>query len=132
MTDNNIQFLTETETPNKDMRFEKILNLSDRMLEKISRALDEVDICVIKDKKRVKKVEYDDEMKKPLKETYTEKETVRTEKSTVDTSALKQLVSTLKDIRDIQAAVHYGSESSEEDENGVILISDIADLEEKL
>lgn len=118
-------------TTDFETRTEKILELSDRMLEKISRAIDEVDICITKDKKRVKKVEYDDELKKPIKETYTEKETVRSEKTTVDTSSLKQLVSTLKDIRDIQSGI-YSKESNEEDEErGVILISDILDSEEK-
>ncbi|MBQ4631176.1 MAG: hypothetical protein IJB70_09360 [Clostridia bacterium] len=114
-----------------DTRTEKILELSDRMLEKISRAIDEIDMCVTKDKKRTKKVEYDSELKKPIKETYTEKETVRSEKTTVDTASLKQLVSTLKDIKDIQSGIYSSTDGSDENENGVILISEILNMEDE-
>lgn len=131
MNDNHDLPNEASQNPDFDLRKEKILELSDRMLEKISRAIDEVDICITKDKKRVKKVEYDDELKKPIKETYTEKESVRSEKTTVDTSSLKQLVSTLKDIRDIQSGIYCKDNTDQDSERGVILISDILDSEEK-
>ena len=48
-------------------RTTKILKLSDRMLEKLSTAIDELNLCETREKTRVKEVEYDDEYRKPLK-----------------------------------------------------------------
>ena len=94
------------------------------MLDKISRAIDELSQCQEREKKRTKEVEYDAELKKPIVETYTETEVCTVKEALIDTSALKQLVSTLKDIKDIQQSYATGA-SSEGDEHGVIVISDV-------
>ena len=105
-------------------RTKRILTLSDRMLDKLSRAIDELSQCEEREKKRTKEVEYDAELKKPVMETYTETEVCTVRETLIDTSALKQLVSTLKDIKDIQES-DAKSVSSEDEEHGVIVISDV-------
>ena len=122
------EFKTEYEKITSDEaneeRMAKILNLSDRMLEKLSYAIDELSLCETKEKTRIKEVEYDDEYKKPLKETNTEIEKSEIAETLIDTGALKQLVSTLKDIKDIQQSF-IKSDSDEESESGVIVISEV-------
>ena len=109
-----------------EQRQKRILDISDRILDKVSSALDEVDRTVIKVKEKEKIVEYDGDLKKPISEKYTENEKVEIIDSLIDTSSLKQIVATLKDIKDI----HNGfcgknNQSDDEEENGIILISDI-------
>ncbi len=111
-------------------RTKKILDLSDRMLEKISVAIDELNFSEIKEKKRIKEVEYDSEINKPVRETNTELEVSERKESLIDTSSLKQLVSTLKDIKDIHQSF-LTQESGEESESGVILLSDIEEVVEE-
>ena len=105
-------------------RTTKILKLSDRMLEKLSSAIDELRLCETREKTRVKEVEYDDEYRKPLKETNTETEKSEISQTLIDTGALKQLVSTLKDIKDIQQSF-VKSQTDDESEGGVIVISGV-------
>ncbi len=105
-------------------RTTKILKLSDRMLEKLSSAIDELSLCETREKTRVKEVEYDDEYRKPLKETNIETEKSEISQTLIDTSALKQLVSTLKDIKDIQQSF-IKSQTDDENEGGVIVISGV-------
>lgn len=105
-------------------RTTKILKLSDRMLEKLSSAIDELSLCETREKTRVKEVEYDDEYRKPVKETNTEIEKSEISQTLIDTSALKQLVSTLKDIKDIQQSF-LKSQTDDENEGGVIVISGV-------
>ncbi len=111
-------------------RTKKILDLSDRMLEKISVAIDELSFSEIKEKKRIKEVEYDSEINKPVRETNTELEVSERKESLIDTSSLKQLVSTLKDIKDIHQSFCL-SNDGEESESGVILLSDIEEEKEE-
>ncbi|MBE7049200.1 MAG: hypothetical protein E7394_00330 [Ruminococcaceae bacterium] len=105
-------------------REEKILRLSERMLEKISSAIDELSLYQAKEKERVKEVEYDEENKKVIKETNVESEKIDVVESLIDTGALKQLVSTLKDIKDIHVGLCQKSDYDGE-ESGVIMISPI-------
>ena len=113
----------------KQTRTKQILALSDRLLEKINLAIEEVDLYKIKVKEKTKDVEYDEETKKIINETQTEKEKAETGKSLIDTSALKQLVSTLKDIKDIHMGLTSDKPTDDENESGVIVISDVADGE---
>ena len=108
------------------LREERILELSERMLEKISSAIDELSLYQAKEKERVKEVEYDEENKKVIKETNVESEKIDVVESLIDTGALKQLVSTLKDIKDIHMGLCKSSDSDEE-ESGVIMISPVED-----
>ena len=107
-------------------RQKRILEISDRILDKVDAALLEVDRTVMKIKEKEKIVEYDSDLKKPISERHTETEKVEIVDSVIDTSSLKQIVATLKDIKDI----HVGfaakeDDNTDDDENGVIMISDI-------
>lgn len=107
-------------------RQKRILEISDRILDKVDAALLEVDRTVMKIKEKEKIVEYDSDLKKPVSEKHTETEKVEIVDSVIDTSSLKQIVATLKDIKDI----HIGfatkdEENADDDENGIIMISDI-------
>ena len=115
---------SEASPEEKELRTRRILALSDRLLDKVHLAMNELGKCEVKNKERTKEVTYDDELKKPISETNKESETIEIHNSLIDTGALKQLVSTLKDIRDIQLGIS-NTENSEGEESGVILISDV-------
>lgn len=113
-------------------REEKILILSDKLLEKIERSINEIDRCIIKTKEKIKSVEYDADLKKPVNESVEERENIQIIDGMVDKMGLKQLVSTLKDIKDIHMSF-TGEESVSETEGGIILLGDIdeATMEER-
>lgn len=109
-----------------ELRQKRILEISDRILDKVTKALSEVDRSVIKTKEKEKIVEYDGDLKKPICEKNTETEKVEIIDSVIDTSSLKQLVATLKDVKDIHLGFLNGETGDEETgENGVIMISDV-------
>ena len=111
-----------------ELRQKRILEISDRILDKVDTALKEVDRSIIKIKEKEKNVEYDSELKKPISEKHSETEKVEIIDSVIDTASLKQIVATLKDVKDIHMGL-MPQENTETDteENGVILISDIKD-----
>lgn len=115
---------SEASPEERELRTRRILALSDRLLDKVHIAMKELGKYEVKNKERTKEVIYDDELKKPISETNTESEKIEIYKSLIDTGALKQLVSTLKDIKDIQLGIS-GTDSDESSEGGVILISDV-------
>lgn len=110
----------------ENQREERILCLSDKLLDKIERSIDEIDRCVIKTKERTKSVEYDAECRKPVNESVTERENIEIVDGMVDKMGLKQLVSTLKDIKDIHMSIN-GSASDNDDceESGVIVLEQV-------
>ena len=59
-----------------ETREQRILHISDRLLTKIEKSIDEIDRCIVKTKERTKNVEYDSDLKKPINETLLEKENV--------------------------------------------------------
>lgn len=116
---------SEASPEERELRTRRILALSDRLLDKVRLALRELGKYELKTKERTKEVQYDDELKKPISEINTESEKIEITNSLIDTGALKQLVSTLKDIKDIQLGIS-DSANSENDESGVILISEVS------
>lgn len=123
----------ESAQNSETQRKERILCLSDKLLDKIERSIDEIDRCVIKTKERTKSVEYDDEFRKPVNESVTEKENIEIVDGMVDKMGLKQLVSTLKDIKDIHMSINGSSSGNADDEeSGVIVLGrvDESTLEE--
>lgn len=107
-------------------REERILAISDRLLDKIEKSIAEIDRCIVKNKERTKTVEYDYDTKKPLSETVEEKEDIRVIEGMIDKMGLKQLVSTLKDIKDIHLSMQ-GEESIDEEEEGIIVLSEVTE-----
>lgn len=75
-------------------------------------------------------MEYDYDTKKPVNEVVEEKENVEIIDGMIDKAALKQLVSTLKDIKDIHLSM-TGGEEENEDENGIVLLSDVEETEDE-
>lgn len=85
---------------NQDKR-ELIVSVADKLLGCVSRAADELDRYVIKNKVKTKMVEYDESSGKAGVETINEDEYISSESSIVDRGELRQLVTALKDIKDI-------------------------------
>lgn len=79
-----------------DDRIEKVTL---RLIEKLERAIDELDEYVVTTKTKEKTLEYDDEGKKTVRETVIEGEKLNIEKGLIDRAALKQLVVTLRELR---------------------------------
>ena len=122
-----MQNINETEF---ELRQKRILEISDRILDKVDCALNEVDRSVIKIKEKEKVVEYDSELKKPITETVSETEKVEIIDSVIDTASLKQIVATLKDVKDLHLGfINRETNENENGENGVIMISDIKNAE---
>ena len=109
-----------------ELRQKRILEISDRILDKVDTALKEVDRSIVKIKEKEKIVEYDSELKKPISEKHSETEKVEIIDSVIDTASLKQIVATLKDVKDIHMGfMSQDDNEGEAEENGVIVISDI-------
>lgn len=105
-------------------REKRILDISDKLLDKIEKSISEIDRCVIRTKERTKNVEYDFDLKKPVSESVEEKENIDIIEGMIDKMGLKQLVSTLKDIKDIHTGLS-GTESEEDDETGIIVLGEV-------
>ena len=105
-------------------REERILSISDTLLDKIEKSISELDRCVVKCKERTKTLEYDYDTKKPINEIVEEKEDIQIIEGMIDKMGLKQLVSTLKDIKDIHRSIEGTDETAEED-GGVIILSEV-------
>jgi hypothetical protein len=117
-----------TDADNQKSREERILSISDSLLDKIEKSISELDRCIVKNKEKTKTVEYDYDTKKPINEVVEEKEEIQIIDGMIDKGGLKQLVSTLKDIKDIHMSVS-GTDTKEE-ESGIILISDVTEESE--
>lgn len=78
---------------------EKLDALTERLIEKLERAIDELDSYTVTVKTKEKSVEYEEDGRKPAVEKTVETEEIRIEKGLIDRGALKQLVSTLNELR---------------------------------
>lgn len=104
-------------------REERILNISDSLLDKIEKSIEELDRCIVKCKEKTKTLEYDYDTKKPVNEIVEEKEDIQIIEGMIDKTGLKQLVSTLKDIKDIHRSIE--DEPIDKEEGGVIILSEV-------
>ena len=86
-------------------RIARLLKIADIATDKAEQALGELEQYVVRDKKKVRTVEYKDNMAigKPTKEVVDETETVRTEKGPVDRLGLSQVTNALKNIKELYA-----------------------------
>lgn len=85
-------------------KLSRVSDLTDKLLDKLEQAIEELDIQLYKDVKKTKVIEYNNELRpdKPTKETIYEEEKVSEVKTIVDRSGLKAIASSLKDIKEIQ------------------------------
>lgn len=82
----------------------RVLDITDRLLDKLEKAVEELDIQLYKDVVKTKEIEYNHEKRpdKPTKETIHEQEKVIEVKSIVDRSGIKAIASALRDIKEVQ------------------------------
>ena len=107
-------------------RRDRILAITDSLLDKIEKSISELDRCVVKSKERTKTVEYDYDTKKPITETVEEREDIKVIDGMIDKMGLKQLVSTLKDIKDIHLGI-ADDDSADEESAGIIVLSEVTE-----
>ena len=115
----------DTVSESGQIRKERILSLSDKLLDKIEMSINEIDRTILKTKEKIKSVEYDYDLKKPITENVEEKENIEVIEGMIDKSGLKQLVSTLKDIKDIQLSIENENVFDEDDECGVVVLGNV-------
>ena len=82
----------------------RVDSLADQLLDKIERAIEELDLQLFKHTDRTKVIEYNNELRpdKPTKETIHEEEKLLEARSIVDRMGLKQIASALKDIKEVK------------------------------
>ena len=99
-----IDSVSEKEAQKAIDKLSRVSDLTDKLLDKLEQAIEELDIQLYKDVKKTKVIEYNNELRpdKPTKETIYEEEKVLEVKTIVDRSGLKAIASSLKDIKEIQ------------------------------
>lgn len=85
-------------------KLSRVADLTDKLLDKLEQAIEELDIQLYKDVEKTKEIEYNNTLRpdKPTKEIIHEKEKVIEVKTIVDRSGLKAIASSLRDIKEIQ------------------------------
>lgn len=82
----------------------RIEGLADKLLEKLEKAITELDMQLVKHTDKTKVIEYNNDQRpdKPTKEIIHEEEKLLEFRSIVDRQGLKQIAAALKDIKEIQ------------------------------
>ena len=126
--------------------------IADKLLKKLSKAVDELDIEIARDVRKIKVIEYNNDKRpdKPTKETVDEIEEIRQIHTIVDRNGLKAIASALVDVqkalgikteldvREQMAKINALEAKSgiiggdEDDEGGVILLSDVDEQPEEV
>lgn len=85
-------------------KLSKVDELADMLLEKLERAITELDLQLFKHTDKTKVIEYNNDRRpdKPTKETIHEEEKLLEAKSIVDRQGLKHIASALKDIKEVK------------------------------
>lgn len=88
----------------KSDKMARINDITDKLLAKIERAVEELDIVLYKSVEKIKEIEYNNEERpdKPTKEIIHEEENVNEVHTIVDRKGLKDIASALRDIKEIQ------------------------------
>ena len=102
-------------------RMKRLLKINDRFIEKISRAVEELDLSLVTNKKKTKVIEYKNGTRpdKPTKETITEKEEILAVSSIIDRKGLQQIAQALKTAWDISGE-HESSKIDEYEDDGLL------------
>lgn len=85
-------------------KLKRIQDMSDKLLDKIERAIDELDIQLFKDVKKTKVIEYNNEERpdKPTKETIHEEEKVIEIHTIIDRKGVQELSAAIKNLKEVQ------------------------------
>ena len=89
---------------NQVKKLERILGITDKLLDKIEKAVDELDIQLCKSVRKVKEIEYNnyDRPDKPTKEVINELEEVIEVHSIIDRKGVQELASAIKSLKEVQ------------------------------
>ena len=125
---------------------EKITKIADKLLKKISQAVDELDIQIARDVHKTKTIEYNNDRRpdKPTKEVIDEKEVFSQVHSIVDRNGLRAIASALVDVQNalgiktdlddqeqraridaLRARAGIKDDDDEDGEGGVIILADV-------
>ena len=85
-------------------KMQRIQDITDRLLDKIERAVEELDIQLFKDVKKVKEIEYNniERPDKPTKEIIHEEEKVMEIHTIIDRKGVQELASAIKSLKEVQ------------------------------
>ena len=99
-----IDSVSEQEAQKVIDKLSRVSDLTDKLLDKIEKAITELDIQLYKDVVKTKEIEYNNAERpdKPTKETIHEEEKVIECRTIVDRSGIKAIASSLRDIKEIQ------------------------------
>lgn len=99
-----VDSISDEESKKAIDKLSRVSDLTDKLLDKLEQAINELDIQLYKDVERTKEIEYNNELRpdKPTKEIIHETEKVIEVKTIVDRSGLKAIASSLRDIKEIQ------------------------------
>ena len=100
VTTKNIEKFSEKQSD----RLSRIQGITDKLLDKLERAVEELDIQLFKNVEKVKEIEYNnfERPDKPTKETIHEEEKYTEVRTIIDKSGLKAVASALRDIKEVQ------------------------------
>lgn len=100
VTTKNIEKFSEKQSN----RLSRIQGITDKLLDKLERAVEELDIQLFKNVKKVKEIEYNnlERPDKPTKEIIHEEETFTEVRTIIDKGGLKAIASALRDIKEVQ------------------------------
>lgn len=89
---------------NQVKKLERILTITDKLLDKIEKAVDELDLQLCKKVEKVKEIEYnnDERPDKPTKETIHEREEVSEVRTIIDRKGVQELASAIKSLKEVQ------------------------------
>lgn len=96
-----IEKVIEKESEKEANKIIQVKDVANDLLAKIVQANSELNMHLVRNKKKTKLVEYDHETCKPKKETIDEEEEIESYIDIIDRKGLKELTSALKDISDI-------------------------------
>ncbi|MBQ8360006.1 MAG: hypothetical protein IJX37_08925 [Oscillospiraceae bacterium] len=102
-------------------RVERLLSISDKMIDKIERAVEELDLAQVTNKTKTKVIEYKNGKRpdKPTKEVVEEKEEILAVASIVDRKGLQQIAMSLKAMWDINGQ-HEANKDEEIEDDGLL------------
>ncbi len=85
-------------------KLERIFNITDKLLDKLEKAVDELDIQLCKRSEKIKEIEYnnDERPDKPTKEIINEVEVVDEVRTIIDRKGVQELSAAIKNLKEVQ------------------------------
>jgi hypothetical protein len=102
--DKKVAKTVESVENNQVKKLERILSITDKLLDKIEKAVDELDIQFCKSVEKVKEIEYENYERpdKPTKEVIHETETLNEYHTIIDRKGVQELASAIKSLKEVQ------------------------------